>query len=89
MSVNATEILGSELDEDRKQVAAMVAGYSAIKLSKHSKRSKCQFKLVVTSSGIEHYDYLQQLSHGGLNTPFYCVILFSKFLVLFTLFHQQ
>ena len=38
---------------------------------------------MATESGIEHDDYLQQISPGG--TP----SLFSKPLALLTLFHQQ
>ena len=69
LSVVATEILECKLDKDNKQVAVVVADYIAKKLSKRSKCSECQLKLVANESGIEYDNYLQELYCGGLTTP--------------------
>ena len=47
----------------------MVAGYITKKLSERSKCSKYHLKLATSKSRIDHDDYLQQLSRGGLITP--------------------
>ena len=44
------------------------------KLWEHSKCSECQLKLVATVSGIEHDDYLQQLSIVEVHQVLHCVI---------------
>ena len=44
------------------------------KLREHSRCSECQLKLVATESGIEHDDYLQQLSIVEVHQVLHCVI---------------
>ena len=54
---NISELV-KEIDEHSKQVAVLGAGYITKKLSKHSKCSECQLKLMTFEGEIEHDHYL-------------------------------
>lgn len=63
----ANEIQECELDEDSSQVAVLIAGYIAKKISKKCKCEAClSLLLKIDSAGTK---YLNLLSRGGLMTP--------------------
>lgn len=64
-----TEILETELNEDSKEVAVVVAGYIAKKLREKQSCEECAGKLIAGQSSIENDNYLKTLSRGGLVTP--------------------
>ena len=65
----ACQILQSQLTDESREVATHIAGYVAKKLSKRTKCTSCQKRLIATPDEVTHSNYLKLLSRGGLTCP--------------------
>ena len=66
---HVTEIQEAVLDEDSMEVATVVAGYISKKLKERSKCETCITNLAGNKDGVDHDQYLNTLSRGGLTIP--------------------
>ena len=65
----STELLEIEISDDTREVALMIAGYIAKKLSKRKICTACKAKMIADETSIKYDKYLRTLSRGGLICP--------------------
>ena len=65
----SAELLETEINDDTREVALMIASYIAKKLSKIKICAACKAKMIADETSIKYDEYLRTLSCGGLIYP--------------------